>query len=262
MLRTYVVSGIKTIKKGSSSNSRFIYYSRQRFLFSNSPKENLEEKSDHSEEKEIPLTFTELEMNKSPLQKSTYLKLLQNLDKNNYSLFEKDLNKMEESRAQIKNLNTEVKSLNSVSEQNREALTKLKTLVENERSENARLVERMGKEVEKQKVFAISNFSKEVLEIVDNLDRVLLQCQSESNTGVYQGVQMIKANALTVLKRFGITPIENPLEQQVNLDHHEIVFHAPYPGKPDGYILDVSQSGYFIGERVLRPAKVGVVKNM
>ena len=119
----------------------------------------------------------------------------------------------------------------------------------------------MTREIEKEKVFAISNFSKDVLEVVDNLDRVLNQCKADSETTVYQGVEMIKNNSLTVLKRFGIVPIENPLNEQVNLELHEIVFHAPYPGKPDGYVLDVSQSGFMIGDRVLRPAKVGVVKN-
>lgn len=262
MLRTYVVSGINTVKRSSQSGCRYIYYSRQRFHFSDNTKDYSEDKSDLEENKTPSISFTESELKKSPLAKSTYLKLLQNMDKDSTSAFTSDLDLMEKSRTQIKNLNEEVKSLKKISEQNRESLTQLKTLVENERSENTRLVERMTREVEKEKVFAISNFSKEVLEIVDNLDRVLAQSTNEQDSNVYKGVQLVKANALSVLKRFGITPLENPLEQQVNLEHHEIVFHAPYPGKPDGYILDVSQAGYLIGERVLRPAKVGVVKNM
>ena len=210
---------------------------------------------------EQPL-FTQAELDRSPLDKSTYMKLVEQLDEDTRAKFDADLELGRQNRLKMANLDKEIASLKTVTEKNRESLTKFKEIIENERAENTRLAERMTREIEKEKVFAISNFSKEVLEVVDNLDRLLKQYSPESETSVYQGVQMVRASTLNVLKRFGISPMPDPLETQVDPSIHEIVFHAAFPGKPDGYVLDVSQTGFFIGERVLRPAKVGVVKNM
>jgi len=46
-----------------------------------------------------------------------------------------------------------------------------------------------------------------------------------------------------------------------NFDYHEVIFVAPLPGKEENSILAVQEEGYMIGDRVLRNAKVGVVKN-
>ena len=46
-----------------------------------------------------------------------------------------------------------------------------------------------------------------------------------------------------------------------DFEFHEVVFVAPVPGRKDNEILNISEPGYMIGERVLRNAKVGVVKN-
>lgn len=202
------------------------------------------------------------ELKKSPLEKNTLKKLSEPYGKDVKLRLKEEWEYYQRVKKRNQELETEIKSINTVCSKNKEAVEKLKTMVQEEKEEGARIATRLKKEIEKEKTFAVSKFSIEILEVIDNIERLIQNCQVENTTQTYQGIEVIYNSSLNVLKRFGIQKIPSPLSQQVDLDFHDIVFHAPYPGKPDGEVLDVSQTGYVIGERVLRPTKVGVVKNM
>lgn len=62
------------------------------------------------------------------------------------------------------------------------------------------------REVEKEKVFAITSFSKDILDLFDNLERAMHECSEQEKQGsFYQGVQMSYNAGLGTLKRFNIT---------------------------------------------------------
>lgn len=237
----------------------FQTHSTRRF-FCQTPQETQVEES--SEDKQVyPPQFTSEELKVTPLAQVTLKKLVEAIDQPAQKRFLDEFDAHANNRKKIMNLQKEIKAHQDTSEKNKDIIMKLKQMVESERAEAQRIGERMNRELEKEKTFAISKFSKEILEVIDNLQRVLKQCQSQSDSDIYQGVEVVLNNSLGVLRRFDIHPMEDPIGQIVNLDLHEIVFHAPYPGKEDGEILDVSESGFLIGTRVLRAAKVGVVKN-
>ena len=64
----------------------------------------------------------------------------------------------------------------------------------------------------------------------------------------------------SVFKRFEILP-DFPEGEVFDPNKHEAVFMAPIPDKKDNTIIEVAQTGWKIGDRVLRAAKVGIVKN-
>ncbi len=63
-----------------------------------------------------------------------------------------------------------------------------------------------------------------------------------------------------VLKRFGVVQVD-PKGEKFDPNQHEAMFMMPNPEMDDGLIGEVMQSGWKIGDRVLRAAKCGVVKN-
>lgn len=118
-----------------------------------------------------------------------------------------------------------------------------------------------SREIEKQKIFAISGFAKDLLEIGDNLDRALNSAKhlEGKENPLYEGVKITKSSFATVLGRHGVHKL-NALGQKFNPDLHEALFEVPMPNKEAGEVIHVQQDGYLIKERLLRAAKVGVTK--
>ena len=132
--------------------------------------------------------------------------------------------------------------------------------------------QRLLKELEKEKIYGISNFAKAILSIIDNLDRSLIETKAEEDNepdipvtkreqNILDNISEIRANAKEILKKYLITEIDTKIGTIANPNQEEIVFFIPIPGRHDNEIIDIMQKGYFIGERVLRPSKVGVIKN-
>ena len=68
-------------------------------------------------------------------------------------------------------------------------------------------------------------------------------------------------NTLKVFSKFGVNKIEDPVGREVDLDYHEIVFSTPHQDKAEEEVIHVVKDGYMLGDRVIRAAKVGVIKN-
>ena len=64
---------------------------------------------------------------------------------------------------------------------------------------------------------------------------------------------------LTAMERHGVKKIE-PQGQKFDPNFHQAMFELPDPSVPAGTVVQVMQPGYTIGDRVLRPALVGVSK--
>lgn len=114
--------------------------------------------------------------------------------------------------------------------------------------------------------YAISNFARDVLTVGDNLSRTLLAVPAEARDnadetlkGILDGVEMTEREMVNVLGRHGVETNE-PKGEKFNPNFHQAIFEIENPDVPSGTVLEVMQSGYAIGDRVLRPAMVGVSK--
>lgn len=127
------------------------------------------------------------------------------------------------------------------------------------------LQESTKKEVQKAKDFALQKFAKDLLESLDNFALALNAVHEDSlknNVEVknlYEGVDMTRNIFEKTLNRHGIEKID-PIGEQFDPNQHEATFELPQPDKEPGTVFHVQQPGYTLNSRVLRPAKVGLVK--
>ncbi len=106
--------------------------------------------------------------------------------------------------------------------------------------------------------YAHERLLKDLLPVLDNLQRALQHTQSEGNTnGVVQGVELTCKQYLEVLSRFGVRPIPSvglPFDPAV----HQAVATVETKGQAPNTVVEEYEKGYFLYDRVLRPAMVTV----
>jgi len=129
-------------------------------------------------------------------------------------------------------------------------------------TENTR--RRAQREVEDARKYAVANFARDVLTVSDNLSRALMavpeeSAQSEEMKSLIEGVGLTERELLSMLERHGIRKIE-PKGEKFDPNLHQAMFESDAPDAAPGTVVEVVQPGYVIGERLLRPAMVGVAK--
>lgn len=122
------------------------------------------------------------------------------------------------------------------------------------------------KDVQKARDFALQKFSKDLLESVDNFGHALNAfdaADAKHTTEVkelYAGVKMTRDVFEKTLSKYGIEKLE-PLGEQFDPNQHEATFELDQPDKEPGSVFFVQQAGFTLNGRVIRPAKVGIVKS-
>lgn len=112
---------------------------------------------------------------------------------------------------------------------------------------------RMEQEADKSKKFALQKFARELLEIVDNLERAIES--AEANDPVAEGVQLTHKALVAVLNKNGVEVVD-PQGEKFNADLHEAVgIDVDAEADTVGTVL---QKGYSLNGRLLRPAMVRV----
>ena len=130
-------------------------------------------------------------------------------------------------------------------------------------AENAR--RRAKKDVDDARAYAISRFAQDLLGVADNLGRALESIPAERRESddavkaIAEGIEMTAREFETALGRHGITKID-PLGEKFDYNLHQALFETAETDQPDGTVVQVLQTGYMIGERLLREAMVGVAK--
>lgn len=108
------------------------------------------------------------------------------------------------------------------------------------------------------KVNVISNF----LPIVDSFEAAISKYESTSKQDYQQlldGVKSLQKQFLQVLKSLGIKPIEE-IHVPFNYKEHDVFMKMMDEEQPEDTVIKIAQKGYYLGENVLRPAKVIVSK--
>jgi molecular chaperone GrpE len=112
--------------------------------------------------------------------------------------------------------------------------------------------------------FANESLMKEILPVVDNLERAALAMdyRPEENTlkGLRDGVEMTLKGLTDSLARFGVTPVE-ALGQPFDPNFHQAVSQEESDAYPDGTVCRELQKGYLLKDRLLRPAMVIVSRS-
>lgn len=137
----------------------------------------------------------------------------------------------------------------------------LRTLAE---MENLR--KRTAREISDARAYGITGFARDVLAVADNMHRALdhigdeLRGSADANVkALVEGIDLTERELQKALEKHGVRKF-SPEGQKFDPNVHQAMFEMEHPELPPGYVAQVIQAGYMIGERVLRPAMVGVVK--
>ena len=137
----------------------------------------------------------------------------------------------------------------------------LRTLAE---TENLR--KRYEREKEDLSNYVISNFAKETLAILDNLQRALSSIKTndfkdtdENIKTFVEGIELTEKQIITIFEKFKIEKVKS-LDSNFDPNFHQAMFEVESKDKEPGTVVEVVQEGYKIGDRLLRPALVGVSK--
>lgn len=137
----------------------------------------------------------------------------------------------------------------------------LRTLAE---MENLR--RRTAKELVDARIYSATNFARDMLTVADNIRRALESAPREAGEtteaalkGVIDGIELTERDLHNTLERHGVKKID-PLNQKFDPHFHQAIFEVQDTEVLAGTVVQVVQTGYAIGDRVLRPAMVGVAK--
>lgn len=135
----------------------------------------------------------------------------------------------------------------------------LRTLAE---MENLR--RRTEREIADSRTYAVTSFARDVLGVGDNLARALAAVPEEARAAadeavktLLDGVEMTERELLKAMEKHGVRKVD-PAGERFDPNFHQAMFEVPNPDVPNGTVVQVVQAGYKIGDRVLRPALVGV----
>jgi molecular chaperone GrpE len=99
---------------------------------------------------------------------------------------------------------------------------------------------------------------RKILPALDDLERALQNRPTESGAWV-NGIELIQKKLATLLEAEGLQRIEAE-GQPFDPNFHEAISHEPSENVESGHVISVTQNGYMLGERVIRPATVRVAK--
>jgi molecular chaperone GrpE len=111
--------------------------------------------------------------------------------------------------------------------------------------------------------YGITNFARELLQVVDNLRRAIdagaADPEAKNPGGLIEGVAATDRVLAQILNRFGIEEIQ-ALNAPFDPKKHEAVMETDQTEQPPGSVAQVLENGYMLHDRLLRPARVVVAK--
>ncbi len=133
-------------------------------------------------------------------------------------------------------------------------------------AEMENLRKRTEREISDTRSYAIAGFARDMLTATDPLSRALMVLPAEARDSadpttksLIEGIEMTEREMQRLLAKHGVKPIEAE-GQKFDPHKHQAMFEVPDPSRPEGTVVQVVQAGFAIGDRVLRPAMVGIAK--
>jgi len=125
---------------------------------------------------------------------------------------------------------------------------------------------RAERDVADARAYGIANFAREIIGVADNLARALEAIEPEARNSaqgtlkaLLDGVELTRRELEKALAKQGVRPLD-PKGEKFDPHLHQAMYEVPQPDVAAGTVVEVMQTGYAIGDRVLRPALVAVAK--
>ena len=115
-------------------------------------------------------------------------------------------------------------------------------------------------ELDKAHKYGVEKLLNELLPVIDNLEQALLNLSENSSSDDKEGIELTLKSFESALDKFGMRPIY-PVNEDFNPEKHEAVTMTKDENKDDNEVGEVFQRGWELHQRVIRPARVTVIKN-
>jgi molecular chaperone GrpE len=110
-------------------------------------------------------------------------------------------------------------------------------------------------------LYGATRFARDLLSVYDNFERALgnvTDAVRDAAPGLIEGIELTQRDLLNAFERHKILKVEPKPGDRFDPKLHQAMFEAPIPGTKAGDIIQVMNIGFTIGDRLLRPAQVGV----
>lgn len=110
-------------------------------------------------------------------------------------------------------------------------------------------------------VYGATRFARDLLPVHDSFERALDSATDAARAaapGLLEGIELTQRALLAAFEKAKILPIAPAPGDRFDPNLHQAMFEAPVPGTKAGDIIQVLGQGFTIGDRLLRPAQVGV----
>ena len=132
-------------------------------------------------------------------------------------------------------------------------------------AESENLRKRTVKEIVDAKKYSHISFVRDLVSSVDNLQRALEVVPedksklSEPIKNLIIGLEIVEKEIINTFEKHGLKQI-SPHNEKFDYNFHQAMFEVPSEDKDPGYVVEVSQKGYLLYDRLVRPAMVGISK--
>ena len=99
---------------------------------------------------------------------------------------------------------------------------------------------------------------KNILPVIDNVERALQFADNSEPEKIFEGVKMIYSQFMASLAKMGVEEIK-AVDETFNPELHNAVVHEQDESKPENTVAEVLQKGYIKSDKIIRPAMVKVV---
>ena len=129
------------------------------------------------------------------------------------------------------------------------------------------LRKRTQKDVEYAKKYSHISFIKELVSSVDNLQRALQSIPEDTSSlpepikNLIVGLEIVEKEVISTLEKHNVKQI-NPLGEKFDYNFHQAMFEVVTNESDPGTVVEVSQKGYLLYDRLVRPAMVGIAKKI
>ena len=146
-------------------------------------------------------------------------------------------------------------------------VTDLKDQLMRSLADGENLRKRTLKEIDQAKKYSHITFVRDLVSSVDNLQRALASVPddnsqlSEPVKNLIIGLDIVEKEIITTFEKHNLKQI-HPLGEKFDYNFHQAMFEVPTNDTEPGIVVEVSQKGYLLHDRLVRPAMVGISKNI
>ena len=162
------------------------------------------------------------------------------------------------------NVDNDISTEQTVENQNKQ-IKDLKDQLLRSLADGENLRKRTMKEIADAKKYSHMSFIRDLVSSVDNLQRALEAVPddksqlSEPIKNLVIGLEIVEKELLNTFEKHSLKQI-NPIGEKFDYNIHQAMFEVPTTDKDPGFVVEVSQKGYLLYDRLVRPAMVGISK--